>query len=330
MIHLRKSALPWRVCFHSREAATRFRACRPYSQSFAEPIARASASRVSWNQIALAGGSFLFAGFIGGATGVGHGILSITALAQLPGLRYTQLQAVGSAASPFALCSFSSGLMWLRDGLCDIPVAVCLGSTGLLGVVIGVSFATNVPDTILKLAFAGVLCFVMAPISIHSAFFKEVQTSEESSKPLHVCDSLNDAILACRLFWQDHQATAIRHCTVGLLVGILTGAFAIGDTPVLIAYLSAFGYTQKEAIGTAIVTTIPTMAYAAGLHFVRGSGIAALVPVLSIAMFAGGAIGAKVSSSALTDEQLQLLFSFFVFSIGIVTGWDAWRSLQAS
>lgn len=280
--------------------------------------------------MSLAGGSFLFAGFIGGATGVGHGILSITSLSQLPGLRYTQLQAVATSATPFTLCGISSGLMWLRDGLCDVPVALCLGSSGLLGVVIGVSFATNVPDTILKLAFAGVLCFIMAPISIHSAIFKESPASEHvSSKPVHVCESVGDAIASTRLFWQENSVLAARHCGLGLLVGTLTGAFAIGDTPVLIAYLTASGYTQKEAIGTAIVSTTPTMAYAAGLYLMRGSGVAVLIPVLSLAMFIGGAIGAKVSSLTLTDEQLQLLFSFFVFSIGTVTGYDALRALRA-
>merc|ERR1712046_32762 len=100
------------------------------------------------------------------------------------GLGFTQLQASALGIGPQVVCGASGTIVWLHQGLCNVPVAACLGCGGLAGTVLGVNIATRLPDAALKLAFAGCLCFIISPLSIYSAMMSAPETEDEDEAAL--------------------------------------------------------------------------------------------------------------------------------------------------
>jgi len=274
------------------------------SRHFAtSPMAR----DLSPKKYAIAGSAFLGAGGIYGMTGVLGGVLGIKALTGLPGLRLTHLQATGNTTGALMTSTLSNAIVWFQEGHCDVVAAACLGGCGLSGVVLGIKAASCLPDRVLRIGFAMLLCGVLAPMSLSKVISESAPPRSESEASLaHAC--------------KERQLTALRHCAIGACVGILTGALAVGDTPLIIAYLTASGWSQKEAIGTAFVATVPTNILAFAIHLMKGNAGMVLAPFLMFFMSLGAALGAHYASASLSDEQVQWLFAGCVMVIGIATG----------
>jgi len=118
----------------------------------------------------------------------------------------------------------------------------------------------------------------------------------------------------------ERPLVAVRHCLVGAAVGVLAGALAIGDAPVMIAYLAQAGFSQKEAIGTTMAALVPMYVLASAMHVAKGNTVNALLPVMAIGCGVGSACGARFSSHSLQEEHLKLCFAAFVLVLGVLTG----------
>lgn len=303
-----------------------------------------AAPELTTRMVANASLVFVLIGCFYGATGVGGGILGILALTSLPGFEMSQLQAT---AYTMGACIPSGGLafiFWYKEGCVDTLSAACVTVFALAGTAVGARIAGRLPDPILKVMFAFILCFVLSPVSAYrvlncaykamSSSFIELaaMTLEEEntppSPPMSTCGATNQEPFLDRL--RAEPFVAMCHCLVGVIVGFAKGAVGIGDTPLLIAYFVSMGMAQKEAVGTALATTLPTGALVYGTYLARGSVNMLVAPILALAMAVGSGIGARYSSAALSDWQMQGAFSIFVFASGYSTGRSAVHTLRSA
>lgn len=267
------------------------------------------------------------AGFVYGATGVGGGVMMVVGLKKLVGL--TQLQAIGTSQCGQSVSTITGAGAWLAEGNCDLAVAACLAGPGLVGVIVGIAVATRLPERALMLVFASFLCFGLAPLSVYKALAAEAEepVTDEPKITRHSVELTPSGIAerfredASRL--AEHPSTALLHCAVGVFVGLLTGGLGVGDTPVLIAYLTSLGYSQKEAIGTSLVGCCLTTVLAAALHLYKGTVPWLLIPITGIVMGGAAAYGAMFAGQELTDRQLQFGFAALLVCLGGVTAHGA-------
>jgi len=267
------------------------------------------------------------AGSVLGATGVGGGIIFITALTKAPGLCLSQLQAIGMAAGAQGVSDVVGAWTWATAGFCNIPVAACLAAGGFGGVLLGLRGAAALPDAALRLAFAGVLVGIVCPLSAYSALSQARDPAEPEPEAAKGRAPLEDQLASDARALQERPLLAARHLALGALTGAMFGALSIGDTPVMIAYLAACGLQQKTAIGTAMLAAAPLSMIACAAHVARGTVPLLMVPVMMASMSVGTSVGASFSAAELSDEALQLGFSVFVLALGVSTGRSAMRGL---
>lgn len=279
-------------------------------------------------QAMLAAFAAVGAGSVLGATGCGGGIIFITALTKAPGLCLSQLQAIGMAAGAQGVSDVVGAWAWATEGFCNIPVAACLATGGFGGVLLGLRGAAALPDAALRMMFAGVLVCIICPLSAYSAW-NQAQAPAESGEPEAAKGraSLEEQLSSDSRELQERPLLAVRHLALGILTGALFGALSIGDTPVMIAYLSACGFQQKSAIGTALLAAAPLSMFACVSHVARGTVPLLMVPIMMASMSVGCNLGARFSAAELSDEALQLGFSAFVLALGVSTGRSAMRGL---
>jgi uncharacterized membrane protein YfcA len=114
----------------------------------------------------------------------------------------------------------------------------------------------------------------------------------------------------------------LRHCAVGGAVGVVTSTIGIGDTPLLMAYMSSLGFRQRTIIGTVTVAQAPTLACSALLHLLAGHSMPSVGVAVAAGMSIGAACGARVSAGSRVDDSvLQMAFAAFVFTMGGATAW---------
>jgi uncharacterized membrane protein YfcA len=223
----------------------------------------------------------------------------------------------------------SAGGQWLRSGYCDLTVAACLGLCGLPGVAFGAQLAQGLSDATLRLLSAGMMCLVLCPLALRQLHASRSRPSAPRA-PLGDADprDLNEVengnfqtklpIGSCLVELQ----AILRHCAVGGAVGVVTSTIGIGDTPLLMAYMSGLGYRQRTIIGTVTVAQAPTLACSALLHLLAGHSMPSVGVAVAAGMSIGAACGARVSAGSHVDDSvLQKAFAAFVFTMGGATAW---------
>jgi len=323
----------------------------PYTTAMRATIIRLENTPCSKpSQIALATCCGCGAGFVLGATGVGAGIVLITSLTQMPHLAVPQLLATGTASGALASCYSTGAATWLQAGHGNLAVAGMLAASGIPGVLLGGKFAGRVPDAWLKLVFAGTMCGIVVPTSLYSAWAayekespasQRVDLSEQQDEAIigNECEDAGAHVdsLTCQSLWDKlaQEAEALshtplvvgRHCCVGLVVGFLTGAVAIGDTPLMIAYLGLCGHAQRDNVATALLAASPLAAIACISHLLRGNCIPIVFPILIFATGLGSYWGAQCSINTFSDWQLRGMYTVAVGMLGLRIGHGALASI---
>jgi len=277
------------------------------------------AKPTAWRQALFALPVAMLSGFVLGAAGVGAGIILITGLANIPQIGLTQLAAIGTSCPAQLFCTATSGIAWVLLGDADFGAAACLGLPGLGGTVLGLHLATKFNDGVLRLCFGGIL-LVLGVVTLRRALM-----GGDVSEPPPIAVAGDFSQILDQL-WQkanddcaralEQPLLAVLHCIVGSFVGILAGMLATGDTPMIIAYMTSLNYTQKQAIGTALMATFPMYILVTFMHVRKGNVTWAVVPVSIAGMTVCGVVGAHFSSKDLSDFQLQLGFAVFLVCIG--------------
>lgn len=108
------------------------------------------------------------AGLLGGLLGLGGAIVIIPALVMLAG--YSQQMAQGTALMMMVLpVGALAAYQYYQKGFVDIRAALIIGAFFFLGSYLGAKFATQVPQEILKKAFA----VMLIAIAIKMLFFEK-------------------------------------------------------------------------------------------------------------------------------------------------------------
>lgn len=264
-----------------------------------------------------------------GACGVGSGILLITGLASLPQIGLTKVVAIGTSCPAQTVCALSGAGAWMFADCVDFGVAVCIGAPGLVGTMAGIRLANSFSDAKLRWCF-GALMLALAPVMVYRAVVSAHDeddrhaASDAPPPPPQSRGSSADGSWAqfSRKFADDsarlldQPSLVLQHSLAGCIIGVVTGMLAAGDTPIIISYMTMRGYTQKEAIGTAMAATIPWYVLMSVMHLARGTINVAVATVTVVVMGVCGFIGGRFASESLSDQVLQLGFAVFLSLIG--------------
>ena len=197
------------------------------------------------------------------------------------------------------LTMLSSAYSHSRKGLVDFRLGAYLAGAGLLGVVVGVLFTTNVDENIVKTAFAALLLIVA------SKMMHDIYTAKRDATSSPTTHS---------------RRRMLAGFGVSLLTGMLVGSFGIGGGIVsvpLIIYV--FKFEPRKAIGTsammgAILTPAAFAVYAleqsvSGSFSIHYELILVLAPIV----FIFALIGSRWGLEKLKTRAVKTIFTFGVY-----------------
>jgi uncharacterized membrane protein YfcA len=112
-------------------------------------------------------------------------------------------------------------------------------------------------------------------------------------------------------------------CVIGFIIGFIGAVMGIGGGFLLVpALIYLIRVPTGVVIGTSMVLTLVTMAYATVMHAATNHLVDA---VLALILMIGGVIGAQFGARAgqrFSSEQLRLLLGVLVLMVGLRFAWD--------
>jgi uncharacterized membrane protein YfcA len=107
---------------------------------------------------------------------------------------------------------------------------------------------------------------------------------------------------------------------LGLIAGILSGAFGIGGGVILIpALVLLCGFTQHQAQGTTLAILVPPIGFLAALRYYQAGNVKlAVAAFICAGFFIGGLIGANLVQN-LSDPVLKKMFGVFLLIVALRT-----------
>lgn len=248
----------------------------------------------SFALVALAG---LLAGVASGLFGVGGGVLMVpAALYLVPGTTFHEAKAVS-----LVVIVFSAGIgIWThaRRKSVDFRRGALLAVAGFVGAAASVLFVQRLAGVTLQVAFG----IFMALTGLHLARKKAPRE-------------------AVRSVGRERAALVI----IGLVSGLLSGAFGVGGGIVMVPGMVLAGVGMHLAVGTSLVAVLGNAVAATGTHLQLGYGPTLLT--LGIPLAAGAIPGTRVGgvlAHKLHAQRLQAMFGIFLVIMGAWMAHDAW------
>lgn len=105
---------------------------------------------------------------------------------------------------------------------------------------------------------------------------------------------------------------------LGLIAGVLSGAFGIGGGTILIPVLVfLFGLTQHQAQGTTLAIMVPPIGLLAALrYYYAGNVKLSIAGFICLGFFIGGLIGAQFVQNV-PDPVLKKMFGVFLLFVAL-------------
>jgi uncharacterized membrane protein YfcA len=267
-------------------------------------------------------GMGLAVGFISGMFGVGGGFLMTPLLIFLgvpPGV------SVATVTSHIAASSFSGAISyWRRRGL-DLALAVMLLVGGFFGTVGGVLLFTLL-RSLGQLDLTIGLSYVILLTSVGGLMAAEGVRAILRSRRGHPMNLrrggshvwFHGLPLKVRFKRSRLYVSVIPIIVIGLIIGFIGAVLGIGGGFVLVPMLIfLIRVPTNVVIGTSMILTLITMAFATVLHAVTNHLVDA---VLALILMVGGVIGAQFGARAgqrMPAEQLRLLLGVLVVAVGL-------------
>jgi uncharacterized membrane protein YfcA len=269
----------------------------------------------------------LAVGFISGMFGIGGGFL-MTPLLIFVGI--TPAVAVASVASHIAASSFSGAITYWRRRALDPALASMLLLGGLTGTTAGVLLFTLLRalgqlDLTIGLSYLILLGGVGSMMIVESVRAiiraREGKPAEVRRPGSHLW--IHGLPLKMRFKTSKIYVSVIPICVIGFIIGFIGAVMGIGGGFLLVpALIYLIRVPTGVVIGTSMVLTLVTMAYATVMHAVTNHLVDA---VLALILMIGGVIGAQFGARAgqrFSSEQLRLLLGVLVLMVGLRFAWD--------
>ncbi len=228
----------------------------------------------------------LAAGWIGGALGIGGGVLLVPVLHLGFGLPIAT--AVGTSLLMITATATAAGLGYLRGGEVDMPWAVRLGALALVGAIIASRLAAALDPRTVAILFSVVLVLVAVRMA-----WPESNREERPPRPGLAMATMPIA---------------------GVVAGLLGVGGGIVQVPVLRLLL---GRSMRSSVATSTVMIGWTAGVASIAYLRRGEIDLSVVPWILAGVMAGAWI-APGSTRKIGGRVLELGFA-------LVLLWTAWR-----
>src|SRR5436190_11195671 len=269
----------------------------------------------------------LAVGFISGMFGIGGGFL-MTPLLIFIGI--TPAVAVASVASHVAASSFSGAISYWRRRALDLTLAMMLIGAGLIGTTAGVMLFTllrrigqlDLTIAASYLLLLGIVGTMMVVESVRAILRARHGRPAEIRRPgSHMW--IHGLPLKMRFKTSKIYVSVIPIWVIGFGIGFIGAVMGIGGGFMLVpALIYLIRVPTGVVIGTSMVLTLVTMAYATIIHAATNHLVDA---VLALLLMTGGVIGAQFGARAgqrFSGEQLRLLLGVLVLSVGLRFAYD--------
>jgi uncharacterized membrane protein YfcA len=269
----------------------------------------------------------LAVGFISGMFGIGGGFL-MTPLLIFVGI--SPAVAVASVASHIAASSFSGAIAYWRRRALDLDLAAMLLLGGLTGTTAGVWLFTLLRalgqldltiglSYLILLGTVGIMMIVESMRAIIRA--REGKPVEIRRPGSHMW--IHGLPLKMRFKTSKIYVSVIPICVIGFVIGFIGAIMGIGGGFLLVpALIYLIRVPTGVVIGTSMVLTLVTMAYATVMHAATNHLVDA---VLALLLMIGGVIGAQFGARAgqrFSSEQLRLFLGVLVLAVGLRFAFD--------
>ena len=269
----------------------------------------------------------LAVGVISGMFGIGGGFL-MTPLLIFIGI--TPAVAVASVASHVAASSFSGAISYWRRRALDPVLAAMLIAAGLIGTTAGVMLFTllrrlgqlDLTIAVSYLLLLGIVGSMMVTESVRAIMRARGGRPAEIRRPgSHLW--IHGLPLKMRFKVSKIYVSVIPIWIIGFVIGFIGAVMGIGGGFMLVpALIYLIRVPTGVVIGTSMVLTLVTMAYATVIHAATNHLVDAL---LALMLMIGGVIGAQFGARAgarFSGEQLRLLLGILVLSVGLRFAYD--------
>jgi uncharacterized membrane protein YfcA len=269
----------------------------------------------------------LAVGFISGMFGIGGGFL-MTPLLIFVGI--APAVAVASVASHVAASSFSGAISYWRRRALDPALALVLLTGGLTGTTAGVWLFTllraigqlDLTIAMSYLILLGAVGTMMIAESVSAILRARGGRPAEIRRPgSHLW--IHGLPLKLRFKTSKIYVSVIPIITIGFLIGFIGAVMGIGGGFLLVpALIYLIRVPTGVVIGTSMVLTLVTMAYATIIHAATNHLVDAL---LALILMIGGVIGAQFGARTgqkFSGEQLRLLLGILVLMVGLRFAYD--------
>ena len=269
----------------------------------------------------------LAVGFISGMFGIGGGFL-MTPLLIFIGI--APAVAVASVASHVAASSFSGAISYWRRRALDPALATMLIVAGLIGTTAGVALFTllrrlgqlDLTIAVSYLLLLGIVGCMMVVESVRAILRARRGRPAEIRRPgSHIW--IHGLPLKMRFKISKIYVSVIPIWTIGFVIGFIGAIMGIGGGVMLVpALIYLIRVPTGVVIGTSMVLTLVTMAYATIIHAATNHLVDALLALL---LMIGGVIGAQFGArtgARFSGEQLRLLLGMLVLSVGLRFAYD--------
>ena len=269
----------------------------------------------------------LAVGVISGMFGIGGGFL-MTPLLIFIGI--APAVAVASVASHVAASSFSGAISYWRRRALDPVLAAMLIAAGLIGTTAGVALFTllrrlgqlDLTIAVSYLLLLGIVGTMMVTESVRAIMRSRGGRPSEIRRPgSHLW--IHGLPLKMRFKVSKIYVSVIPIWVIGFGIGFIGAVMGIGGGFMLVpALIYLIRVPTGVVIGTSMVLTLVTMAYATVIHAATNHLVDAL---LALMLMIGGVIGAQFGARAgqrFSGEQLRLLLGVLVLSVGLRFAYD--------
>jgi uncharacterized membrane protein YfcA len=269
----------------------------------------------------------LAVGFISGMFGIGGGFL-MTPLLIFIGI--APAVAVASVASHVAASSFSGAISYWRRRALDPALATMLIVAALVGTTAGVALFTllrrlgqlDLTIAVSYLLLLGIVGTMMVVESVRAIMRARRGRPAEIRRPgSHIW--IHGLPLKMRFKVSKIYVSVIPIWTIGFVIGFIGAIMGIGGGFMLVpALIYLIRVPTGVVIGTSMVLTLVTMAYATIIHAATNHLVDALLALL---LMIGGVIGAQFGArtgARFSGEQLRLLLGMLVLSVGLRFAYD--------